>query len=120
MVTKIKPISSTPAAMNERGTARGRNTAPLGVGAGNSTPKSWRQVPLSFPILLSTAISPSISNVLIMKIIHPWNSCKNPSAISMPQCSTITPMVPTRMLFISMVIGMLDRNSTALFQNLPL
>ena len=33
-----------------------------------------------------------------------------------PQCSTITPMVPMRKLFMRMVIGMLERNSTARFQ----
>ena len=58
------------------------------------------------------AISPSISAALTMKTIQPWNSCRKPSAMSMPQCSTMTPMMPTRKLFMSTVIGMLDRNSS--------
>ena len=38
----------------------------------------------------------------------------------MPQCSTITPMVPTRRLFIRMVIGMLERNSSTRFHSAAL
>ncbi len=66
------------------------------------------------------AISASMSAALTMKIIQPWNSCRKPSAMAMPQCSTVTPMMPMRTLFISTVIGMLDRNSTTRFQNAPL
>ena len=46
-----------------------------------------------------------------MKPTQPSNSCNTPSAIRVPQRSTVIPMMPMRMLFIATVSGMLDRGT---------
>ena len=52
-----------------------------------------------------------------MNTTQPSKSCRTPSAISLPQYSTVTPIRPIRKLFISTVIGMVERKITAFFQN---
>ena len=55
-----------------------------------------------------------------MKTNQPSKSCKKPSAIDCPQYSTVTPITPIRKLFIRTVMGIVERNITARFQNAAL
>ena len=51
-----------------------------------------------------------------MKIIQPSKSCRNPSAIEIPQLSTNTPIAPIRKLFIKIVTGIVAKKTRARFQ----
>ena len=68
---------------------------------------------------LSNQISSASTARQAMNTNQPSKACSTPSAISMPQYSTVTPIMPMRKLFISTVTGMVARKISQLCQRGP-
>ena len=54
-----------------------------------------------------------------MNMNQPSKSCKRPSAMALPQYSTVTPIRPMRRLLMRMVSGMVESTRTARFHHAP-
>ena len=96
-----------------RHAVRRRAAASTRRGAAGATSNTSRHGARSRPIVREhDHLQRTAAPALTMKTAQPWKSCRNPSAIRTPQRSTITPIMPTRKLFIRIVSGIADRNST--------
>src|SRR5580658_3830995 len=113
------------AATNERGTAwltgglvaAGTVDAATGgfpAGAGPME-KASLQGTLERPTRLKPKAVNITAAVLNMNTSQPSKSCRVPSAMAAPQCSTVIPMKPMRRLFMITVMGMADRKTTVRF-----
>src|SRR5262249_42573113 len=69
------------------------------------------------PNRASSQISAARIAAQAIKMTQPSKKWSRPSACAVPHRSTSTPTIPIRRLFITMVIGILDRNTRARCQS---